>query len=403
MDIRDRLSRLTRLRGSIRRVESREVRYTTLKELLPGEEVTNEAGSFYLTCSFFPGSFRHGCYVLRDAFPLDTYLLSTLAGDPNFGQCNVREGIFLDTETTGLSGGTGTLPFLIGLGWFEENGFVIHQLFIRDYDEEKSALIHLNDLLQRKKFLVTFNGKAFDVNLLNSRFILNRLPPLEEEVPHLDLLYPARRLLGHRLRDRSLLALEHAILGLEREGDIYSHQIPYIYFEWLKRRDVRPMVRVFEHNRLDILSLVTLTARLVDLINPEFLPLEPDGFDRIAAGRLWAARGSLQEAISLLESIRCKHAKVEVWQLASRELSLLFRRHGLWKEAVSIWEEMVAFNPQDTFALIELAKYYEHKARRPEIALNYALRAKGADPRSYEVNHRIERLKRLIKSRRSGS
>ncbi|HOJ51700.1 MAG TPA: ribonuclease H-like domain-containing protein [Syntrophales bacterium] len=403
MNIRDRLSQLARYRRATYTPDRREHHHNEsihppLKELIPGEEVSNEKGCFYLTHNFHPGSLRHGHYVLRDFTPLDTALLAILVGDSSIGACHISDGLFLDTETTGLSGGTGTLPFLIGLGWFEKEGFVIKQVFIRDYDEEKAALLYVTEHIKKKRFLVTFNGKAFDVNLLNARLILNRLPPLLEEMPHADLLHPARRLLKHRLSDRSLTALEASVLGLSREGDVQGYEIPALYFDWLRRRDARTMVRVFEHNRLDILSLVTLTAKLTELVNPAVTSPSCEPIDKLAAGRIWAARGVFTPAIRLFESLRSASEDNYLWQTASRELSLIYRRLGHWPKAVSIWKQMVNKDPTDTFAYIELAKYYEHRAQNPALALKYAFSAKEHSPHSPEIDHRIERLlKRLNK------
>lgn len=404
MNIRDRLSQLARYRSTHPRYDRprhrrEEMERPLLQDLLPGEEMVNEKGCFFCARHFHPGSLRHGYYVLRDCIPIDTSILSILTGDPGLVEFDLQDGVFLDTETTGLAGGTGTLPFLIGLGWFEEKGFVIHQLFVRDYDEEKAALHHFIEYLGKKKFLITFNGKAFDANLLNARLILNRLPPLLEGMPHADLLHPARRLFRHRLNDRSLPILEETILGLTREGDVPGSEIPFLYFDWLRKRDARLMVRVFEHNRLDILSLVTLTAKLTALVDPEAMTPEAEPGDKLAAGRIWANRGMFNHAIPILESIRNCNCDTQIWCTVSRELSLIYRRLGRWKEATSIWEQMIQRDPSDVFALLELAKYYEHRASNPEVALSFALHAKKASPHVREIDHRIERLLKRISPR----
>ncbi|MCX7981593.1 MAG: ribonuclease H-like domain-containing protein [Syntrophales bacterium] len=402
MNIRDRLSLLTRYRvkaGATERTNKQLEAKTglSIEELVPGEEISNEKGCFFLTRYSFPGSFRHGCYVLRDCTPIDTHLLSILTNDPSILKYRIEDGIFLDTETTGLVGGTGTLPFLIGLGWFEKNGFSLYQIFLRDYDEERAALHYIMEFLREKKFLITFNGKAFDVNLLNTRFILNRLPPLLENMPHADLLYPARRIFKHRLNDRSLSTLEQVVLGLTREGDVPGYEIPHLYFAWLKRRDARIIARVFEHNRLDVLSLVTLAAKLTELIDPDSMTSDIFPGDKIQAGRIWSDRCAFSHAVRVFESLRSCEIDQLSWLSASRELSIIYRRLGCWEEAVSLWKQIIVRNPYDTFALIELAKYYEHRARNIEAALDYAKRAQNVSP-SREIAHRIERLsKRLLR------
>jgi uncharacterized protein YprB with RNaseH-like and TPR domain len=224
-----------------------------LEELVPGAEAANDAGVFFCSHRLAGGSYRHGTRCIGDITNLDMGRLAVLANAPALRGLDYRRALFLDTETTGLAGGTGTVAFLIGLGWFEGDGFVTQQLFARDYAEERATLLHLKDQLRGRAFLVSFNGKAFDATLLATRFIMNRLADPLSGLPHLDLLHPARRLLSHRLADRRLGTLEAAVLGFEREGDIPGSEIPQRYFDWLRRRDGRLMADVFEHNRLDIL------------------------------------------------------------------------------------------------------------------------------------------------------
>ncbi len=339
-----------------------------LQELVPGAEASNEAGVFFCSHRLAGGSCHHGTRCIGDMTDLDMGRLAVLANDSALRGLDYRQALFLDTETTGLAGGTGTVAFLIGLGWFEGDGFVTLQLFARDYSEERATLLHLKELLRERAFLVSFNGKAFDATLLATRFIMNRLPDPLSGLPHLDLLHPARRLLSHRLADRRLGTLEAAVLGFEREGDIPGSEIPQRYFDWLRRRDGRLMADVFEHNRLDILSLAALAAHLAELIDPD---TEKAGFhqgDRLAAARLFLAREHRAEAIRLLDPLSgC--ACPETAREASRELSLLHKRQGRWPEAVAIWEEMIRRNGEDLFALVEIAKWCEHRRRDFDRAL----------------------------------
>jgi uncharacterized protein len=371
-----------------------------LEELVPGGEATNEAGAFFCASSLAGGSARHGRYCIRDLTPLDMGRLAVLGNEPILRGLDYREALFLDTETTGLAGGTGTVAFLIGLGWFEGDAFITRQLFARDYAEERATLFALRELAGGKRFLVSFNGKAFDANLLATRFIMNRLADPLAGLPHLDLLHPARRLLRHRLPDRRLGALEAALLGFEREGDVPGSEIPQRYFDWLRRRDGRLMADVFEHNRLDILSLAALAAHLAELIDPggEHAGCHPG--DRLAAARLFLARELPGEAVRLLDPL-CNCTSSETARDASRELSLHYRRQGQWPAAVAIWGEMVRRDDADLFALVELAKWCEHRQRDFARALALTERA-GAGHLSPEeraaLARRRERLERKLAS-----
>ena len=254
----ERQSQLADLRGRIENVVTRGALRTraaqeearargnrALCELLEGEEIENRHGRFFLAGGFLSGVSRHGHRSICEAFNFDMTAAGMLANNPVLGAYHPSDALFLDTETTGLSGGTGTMAFLIGLGWFEEGRFHIRQILARDFGEEPAALACLQEIAAQKKFLVTFNGKAFDVNLLATRFILNRMQSSLHELPHLDLLHPSRRLLGHRLENCRLATLEADILGVEREGDIPGWEIPQRYFDWLRRRDPRLLADIF--------------------------------------------------------------------------------------------------------------------------------------------------------------
>jgi uncharacterized protein YprB with RNaseH-like and TPR domain len=373
-----------------------------LEEFVPGAEAQNEGGRFFCAHRMAGGSSRHGRFCVRDLSPLDMDRIAVLANDPLLRGLDYRGALFFDTETTGLAGGTGTVAFLIGLGWFEGDGFVTRQLFARDYAEERATLLDLTALLRERRFLVSFNGKAFDANLLASRFVMNRLPDPLAALPHLDLLHSARRLLSHRLTDRRLGALEAAVIGFEREGDIPGSEIPQRYFDWLRRRDGRLMADVFEHNRLDILSLAALAAHLTELIDPEGEGARCHPGDRLAAARLFLARDRRDEAVRVLDPL-CRCSSPEAAREASRELSLHHKRNGRWPEATALWEEMVRRDGEDRFALVELAKWYEHKRRDFKRALELTERAASCpslqpDERA-DLARRCERLERKLVSR----
>src|SRR5262249_23063626 len=203
---------------------------------------------------------RHGDVPLSRIACLDPATIPILTGEPELEGFDLNEAVFLDTETTGLAGGAGTAAFLIGVGYVPGSRFVVRQYFMRDYHEEGALLEALDQELRRFKRIVTFNGKMFDVPLLDARFRLNRGRFPLTDAPHLDLLHPARRLWKLRLDSCRLQSLEVELLGLRRVGDISGDQIPTIYFDWVRRQDARALARVFEQNRQDILSLAALAV-----------------------------------------------------------------------------------------------------------------------------------------------
>lgn len=333
-----------------------------LSDILEGCEIENEHGRFFLVSRLTRGASPHGHRTIHEAFDFDMSAAAMLANNPVISEYASSDALFLDTETTGLAGGTGTMAFLIGLGWFEEGHFQIRQILARDFGEEKAALAYLKEIAAGKKFLVTFNGKAFDVNLLTARFILNRMPCDLANLPHLDLLHPSRRILGHRLENSRLVTLEDQILGVTREGDIPGWEIPQRYFDWLKRRDPRLLADIFEHNRLDVISMATLTAHLVDVLTAQALKQYAHPDDYLAAARLLLKRADEQGVEKILDIFQ-EGTCFEFSPGSKKKLAQLYKRTGKINEAAQIWRQMAACEPVEFYAISELAKHLEHRAK----------------------------------------
>lgn len=367
-----------------------------LHDLIAGEELDNASGRFFVAPGRSIGSSFHGGRCIRDYSAVDMEAAALMANEPALSGFDIADGLFLDTETTGLMGGTGTLAFLIGLGWFEGDTFITRQIFARDFAEEQASLVFLQDTVREKKFLVTFNGKAFDVGLLSTRFVMNRLSNPLADLPHLDLLHPSRRLFGHRLINSRLISLEEAIIGFYRQGDLPGSEIPQRYFDWLKRRDARLMADVFEHNRLDIISMAALTGHLTELLMHPADLNNCDHADLLCAARLYHDRGHIPEAqkrlIPLMDS---QNHLVQADSL--KMLSLIHKRADQWDEAVRLWELMLEHNPCDVFALVELAKWCEHRVRdieRAKILVHKALEIVYSEKEQTSLMHRFNRLQR---------
>lgn len=372
--------------------------YFPLESLIHGEEMENHAGKFYLAHKRVPVTFRHGFRKLQTISQLNMNTLSVLANHPNMDRFHYRDGLFLDTETTGLAGGTGTLPFLIGIGWFEEEHFIIKQIFIRDFKEERASLFFLLDLAKTKRFLITFNGKAFDIGLLSTRLILNRLHNSLSELPHLDLLHPSRRLLGHRTDNSRLVTLEESVLGFRRKGDLPGSEIPGRYFDWLKSRDARFMLDVFEHNRLDIISMVSLTIHLAEIFDNHTDKGVTDFYEHIAASRLLLDRGEIPAAQRILKPLIFSDNRNIACE-SRRILSLIYKRTGFYGDAIKIWEMMILDDPGDIYGTEELAKFYEHKKHDFNRALDLVHRLLSRSGHINRVereslNHRFNRLRK---------
>lgn len=367
-----------------------------LEDVITGEAIENTFGACFFTRTRHNGTSTHGDRLIRDLTAIDMQAAGLLASSPDLKHLHIGDALFLDTETTGLSGGTGTFPFLIGLGWFEGDAFITCQLFARDYPEERAMLAFLQEMASGKRFLVTFNGRAFDINLLTTRYVLNRLPDPLAGKPHLDLLNPARRLLAHRTSNCRLVTLEAEVLGFTRVGDVPGAEIPQRYFDWLRSRNPHLLADVFEHNRYDIVSMAALASHLTSVLSGRHEPRHAHPGDLLAAARLHHERGSLDSSQHLLEAIICSHTTPHVID-ARKLLSLIHKRLGRWQQAVPIWEELLACDPGEIFAAEELAKCCEHRIHDFERAIVLVEQAL-AHPHRYSetdranLTHRLNRL-----------
>ena len=367
---------------------------TPLEHVVRGEEVRTPQGSFFLSRSVIAGDHLHGHSRICDAACANANAVAFLAGLQMTQNLCLSGGLFLDSETTGLSGGTGTFPFLIGLGWFEQDAFVTCQLFARDFSEEAAMLRYLGELASGKRFLVTFNGKAYDVNLLVARFILNRCQDTLSAMLHIDLLHPSRRLLAHRMENARLSTIEKEILGVERDGDLPGPEIPQRYFDWLRVRDGRLMEDVFAHNKFDIISMASLAKYLSDLSEDQKEHTH-DG-DLLKLARLMHERGEIEKAKSILQPLLSSH-RADVATDARQTLSMIHKRSRRWDAAVEIWQELLASDPYNFFAAEELAKFYEHHTHQYGKALELMRKllnnpGRVSDVEQTAAEYRIRRL-----------
>ncbi|WP_241759561.1 ribonuclease H-like domain-containing protein [Pyxidicoccus parkwayensis] len=229
---------------------------------LPVEARSTAFGTVHVSERVLPPEHRHGSAPLAGALDVEGELVASLALQAELAGVDFQRMLFLDTETTGLAGGTGTVPFLVGLAWFEGRSLRVHQLFLRKLGEESPMLRVLAERMAQSSCLVTFNGKSFDWPLLRTRFVLNRVPT-PTELPHLDLLHCARRVFKHRGSGARLVQMEETVLGHRRVGDVDGSLIPELYFRFLRGGDGSALTPVLEHNVNDLLLLAALLGELV--------------------------------------------------------------------------------------------------------------------------------------------
>jgi len=318
--------------------------------------------------------------AVRHSFPepaeiaCDTRALRLLSPGAPAAVADPGQWLFLDTETTGLAGGTGTYAFLVGLAWWEAGGLEVEQFFMRDLNEEWPVLAALAERLEKRSVLVTFNGKSFDWPLLETRYRITRTIAAPEPCAHLDLLHPARNLWRLRLGSVRLAELERQVLGWDRGEDLMSDLIPRIYHEFLRGGSPEPLLPVFRHNQMDLRGLAALACRVLALLaDPE--TCGQDALELYGVSRLCERRGELNRARKLYEQSITSSLPAETDRVARSSLARLAKREGDFRAARELWETALGTSREGLEAYEQLAIYYEHRAREPQRAAEIARQA----------------------------
>ena len=331
-------------------------------------------GDVFCHEEFYDLDHQHGLKPLYPAEPIET--LCRWANAENHAKEDLENFIFLDTETSGLAGGTGTYAFEVGLGRFTSEGFRLVQFFMRHPGEEPALLAGISEFVHGMKAVVTYNGKSFDIPLLNTRYTLMGMTSPFTEIDHFDLLPLARRLWRIRLESRTLSNVENQILGVERgDEEVPGYLIPEMYFEYLKDQDARPMAGIFYHNTIDILSLAGLFSHMAFLLHNPHSEKIQHGEDVVALARFFESMGEIPQAESLYrKALQIDLLEDLYWDTLER-FSFLLKRKEEWASAISLWE--MAADNSALYAFEELAKYYEHRDK--DLSLAHAWTTKGLD------------------------
>jgi hypothetical protein len=362
-------------------------------EVLGGEWRESRGRKFLVVDRKYSPGYRHGRVSVADCLP--PWARFELLGGAN------GKMLFLDLETTGLAGGAGTYAFLVGCGWFEAGVFRLRQFLLADFGAERALLEAVGELAGNLACIVTYNGKTFDLPLLETRFSLQRMPTPFAEVAHVDMLHPARRMWRQEEVECRLTYLEQALCGHERETDVPGFEIPSRYFHYVRSGDARPLEAVLEHNRLDIVSLAMLTARAAQMLEegPSTAMTSREAF---GLGRLYERAGLMDDALASYRRASGAGAgtvRVE----ALRAAAITLRRLRRFAEAAATWRDLLAA-PQCLPAYAReaseaLAVHHEHRARDLEIARDFALQSlslQGTAARQQATRHRLARLDRKL-------
>lgn len=326
-----------------------------------------DQGPIWMVETVYEPGYLHGRTELSDniSYSALPFFESTIVPD----QFRTSQIAVIDTETTGLAGGTGTYPFILGVGFFFEGKFLVRQYILRDFSEEPAQLSAFANDLGNLSTLLTYNGKTFDIPLLKTRFRINRMPIPFIDFPHIDLVHPCRRLFKKQFESFTLGNLEAMIVGFERVDDVPSHLIPHIYFDFLQNRNQELLLPILNHNRDDIVSLYLLaqeTARRIELA--ENGGCEDDLF-LMALSRISFNNRDYGAAGQYIEKVKLDYAPAGVADEAFLLKATLAKKRKDWTEARAIWQMMIGTGKFGCYPHIEIAKHLEHREKNVREAL----------------------------------
>jgi uncharacterized protein len=404
LSVKQKLERLIALtdkgRGPALRAEPKPV---VLKRREPVQIFEN---AFVLGASYGQIPISMGLQVPAD-------ILGFLSREAAFEGLDLSSAVFLDLETTGLAGGTGTVPFLVGLAYYRDERFKVTQFFLSEMAEEGRLVAELGQFIRDLGFrsLVTYNGKAFDLPLVETRFALHRTPCPLRDLPHLDFLFSARSLWKHKYDSCRLFDLAQQMLQAERSEDIPGAEIPLRYFQYIRNGDFSLIDPILYHNQEDLLSLlgvVVAGAVLVERNREAAARGEVDAMDLFGVAKLFERAGDAARSAALLEQALAggRGLTAEVTHVARKKLSHHFKRNKDWDKALPFWQEMAA--GEDVGCFRELAMYFEHTAKDYAEAVRVATEglalAKGKSPEAEkDFEKRIARIKGKLAKRPAGA
>lgn len=352
---------------------------------LPGELTETAHGEVHLVRHHLEPAHCHGRTPVLRGLEACSKLTARLALDPSLADCDLSRMLFIDTETTGLSTAAGTLAFLVGVAYFEDQSLTVEQMLLRGHHDEPAMLRHLAEHLGRASCIVSYNGKSFDWPLLRTRFVMNRIPapPLP---PHLDLLHCARRVFKRRLGSLRLVQMEREVLGFTREHDVDGSEIPGIYLHFLRSGRPGRLDGVIEHNANDLIALAAFLGEIVRRF--EDVVREDDPLDHLSyavvAERAKDPERARRFALAAAAGGGDLECTIDALLLAAR----IARRAKDVAAEYAALTEALSHDPDDPRIHLELAKHHEHRAKDLEAALHHA--------KVLEDEHRISRLERRL-------
>ncbi|UCE41321.1 MAG: ribonuclease H-like domain-containing protein [Candidatus Aminicenantes bacterium] len=397
--------KLERLINLTRQEKLEEAKSPTF-EPLPREPLQWLENSFALDVNY-------GRIKIASGLEINGEVLACLSQDDAFKELDLSTALFIDLETTGLSGGTGIIPFNIGMGYYRDDKFLVGQYFLGEMAEEERMIQELGAFFKEMNFqsVVTYNGKSFDIPLLETRFILHRQPFQLNGLPHLDFLYPARRLWSHKYESCRLFHLALNVVQAGRTEDIPSAEIPWRYFQYLQTGNYDLIEPILYHNQEDILSLLGVVVIGAHIFSEDPDLCLGDAMDFYGAGKVMANAGDVEKSAQFFQKALDGNLTDEVSVETKKRLSAYFKKRQDWDKAVPIWKEMTSTEvviPAQLFSFRELAMHFEHRLKNYEEAKRIAeegfvLSTGVSSYYEKDFSYRLDRLRRKIKQKKDKS
>jgi uncharacterized protein YprB with RNaseH-like and TPR domain len=371
MNIKDKLIRLDKS-GAKKEIKNRDTDYSSewINEFQTelDAKIISEKNSFIILKENFYPIFSHDYFINSREKGFISKNFDKISADPSAFNLDLTKTIFIDLETTGLSGGTGTYAFLVGFGYIELDHVVVKQYLLPDFQHEWLLLKYVENNFINKNFLISFNGKSFDVPLLKTRFVLNRMETVLDELNHIDVLHTSRRIWKTRLNYCDLQNLEYAVLGKERFNDVPGEMIPQIYFEYIRKRKANLFKEVLEHNYYDIVNMILLSIKTGEIVDDPLQNLDHIE-DIYTLAKYYFQNKFLSDAIPLLDFVS-KNKEHNFFKKESIFLqSLSYKKSGDVKKASQLMQSLIKENKDHPGAIEELLKFYEHKEKNFDAAL----------------------------------
>lgn len=382
----------------------RKTREDTAADILGGEWRELRGERFLVIDRTYPPGHRHGHVAVADTLPPDNRCWLRFAILNGSATTARRDGpmLFIDLETTGLAGGAGTYAFLVGCAWYQDGALRVRQFFLSNFAAERVLLEAVAEVADSCGAVVTFNGKSFDLPLIETRYLLHRLETPFAGVPHVDMLHPARRLWREDDACR-LTVLEETLCGHRREGDVPGFEIPSRYFHFVRTGDACGLAAVMEHNRLDLVSLAMLTARASQLLE-DGPAAARTAREALGMGRLYERAGMAGDArTAFVRAAEHRAADPVTSAEAWRAYAVISRRERRFSDAAEGWRHILELSPCPLSIYREaseaLAVHHEHRLRDLQAARAFALRSLNVSStrsRHEATQHRLARLDRKL-------